>query len=165
MTRIQTGETYADVKEDEQGRFPANCSVCFEDKTCVGINYQSLIDICEKMGSKPHGFAVCEDCLKNTEPRYLSKNLHDYFIMDELCRWCLWDKDGIVRSDEEFQALLQVAKDQGVIYREEKRTRHRLTKEEKALNMGILNFLKGQNTSDYVPNPLMMNMFKKLYEG
>ena len=163
--RILSGETYADVKEDERGRFPANCSVCFQDKTCVGINYPSLIDICEQMGAESHGFAVCEDCIKNTEPHHLFKNLMDYFIMDELCRWLIWEKDGIIRSDLEFQTLLQVAREQGVLYREEKRTRHRVTKQEKTLGMGFLNMLKGSNTADYVPNPLMMGMFKKLYEG
>ena len=162
--RIQSGETYADVREDERGRFTANCSVCFQDKTCQGINYQSLIDICKQMGTDPHGFAVCEDCLKNTDPRSLAKNLLDYFIMDELCRWAVWKKDGIIRSELEFQTLLQVAKDQGVLYREEKRTRHR-SKQEKNFGMGLLNVLKGKSSGDYVPNPLMMGMFKKLYEG
>lgn len=164
MIRIQSGETYKDVPEDAQGRFPANCSVCFNDKTCIGINYQRIIDICAKFGVTAHGFAVCEDCSKG-EPHSLFRNLMDYFVMDELYRWLIGNKDGIVKSDLEFKTLLSVAFDNGIIYREEKRTRHRYTKEQRVMNMGLINMLKRENTGDYIPNPLMSGLFKKLYEG
>jgi hypothetical protein len=89
----------------------------------------------------------------------------DYFVMDELYRWMLGEKDGIVKSDLEFRTLLAVAQDQGILYREEKRTRHRYTKQERVTHTGFVNMLKRQNDGDYTPSILYQSLFKKLYEG
>lgn len=165
MPRVQNGQALINVPEDANGKFLANCSVCFEDKTCIGITYPHLVKIYEQLGVDGHGFAVCEDCFKNTEPKSLYKNLLDYFIMDELCRWLVWNKDGIIRSELEFKTLLSIAEEQGVLYREEKRTRHRYTKQERVMNMGLINMLKRENTGDYTSNPVFRGLFKKLMDG
>ena len=163
MVLIKSVKSVNEVKEDEQGRFPANCSVCFQDKLCVGVSYQPLIEICDKLQVQAHGFAVCVDCFK-MDSGHLYKNLLDYFVMDELYRWLSGEKDGIVRSELEFKTLLCVAGELGILYREEKRMRHR-SKQDRVINNGLLNVLKRQNTGDYNVNPLLRNMFKKLYEG
>jgi hypothetical protein len=153
------------VEPDEEGCFGANCSVCFLDKQCHSITYPKIQEICTSFEITPHSFAVCKDCFKNVDKRSLQTNIMDYFVMDELYRWTMGKKDGIVRSDLEYHTLIQVATEQGILYREEKRTRHRYTREERVLHLGFVNMLKRENTTDYTPNALYQNLFKKLYEG
>lgn len=89
----------------------------------------------------------------------------DYFVIDELYRWSAGAKDGIVRSDLEYHTLIQVAKDQGILYREEKRMRNRYTKNERVVHTGFINLLKRENNSDFTSSPLYQSLFKKLYDG
>lgn len=152
------------VKPDEEGCFTANCSVCFNDKQCNPITYPKIQEICASFEITPHSFAVCKDCFKNVDRRSLHTNIMDYFVMDELYRWIMGKKDGIIRSDLEYRTLIQVATEQGIIYREEKRTR-RYTKQERTIHVGFVNLLKRQNVGDFTPNVLYQSLFKKLYEG
>lgn len=154
-----------EITTGDDGSYEANCSVCFQDGRCNSVTYPRIEEICAAFKITPHYFAVCQNCLEKTDKKTLYTNLMDYFVMEELYRWLLFDKDGIVQSDLEFKALLQVAKDQGILYREEKRTRHRITKEEKVLNTGMISMLKKQDMGDYTPNALYQSLFKKLYEG
>lgn len=153
------------VEPDEEGCFIANCSVCFNDKQCYSITYPKIQEICASFKITPHSFAVCKDCFKNVDKRSLNTNIMDYFVMDEVYRWMTGAKDGIVRSDLEFRTLLGVAQEQGILYREEKRTRHRYPKEERAVHTGFVNLLKRQNSGDFTPNVLYQSLFKKLYDG
>jgi len=154
-----------EVQPNEDGCFEANCSICFKDKSCLPITYPHIEKICESFNIKAHSFAVCQDCFKNVDKRSLQTNIMDYFVMDELYRWIMGSKDGIVRSDLEFRTLLGVAQEQGILYREEKRTRHRYTKDERSAHLGVISLLKREHTGNYTPNLLYQSLFKKLYEG
>jgi hypothetical protein len=154
-----------EVQPDDEGCFEANCSVCFSDKQCHSITYPKIQEICAAFKITPHSFAVCKDCFKNVDKRSLQTNIMDYFVMDELYRWTMGAKDGVVRSDLEFRTLIQVAMDQGILYREEKRTRHRYTKNERITHTGLISMLRRENTGDFTPSSLYQSLFKKLYDG
>lgn len=154
-----------EVQVDAEGCFEANCSVCFQDKQCHSITYPKIQEICAAFKITSHSFAVCKDCFKNMDRRSLQTNIMDYFVIDELYRWSAGAKDGIVRSDLEYHTLIQVAKDQGILYREEKRMRNRYTKNERVVHTGFINLLKRENNSDFTSSPLYQSLFKKLYDG
>jgi hypothetical protein len=157
--------TYMDGKEIKiDGTFAARCSVCFVDKQdCLPITYQNILDIYKREGVNPHVHAVCQVCLKKNE-KDLFINIMDYVIVHEIWRWGCGAKDGLVKSEQEFRDLLEVAHRQGVLYREEKRIRQYHLRHERNAQKDQLEFLLSRRKDDYQPNLAYQDAFRKLYE-
>jgi len=152
------------VEFDENGLCDAMCSVCFQDKRCLSITYPKIQEICERFNIPTYAFAVCEKCRNTSDKRWLCTNIMDFFIINELARWTCGDKKGIIHSNLEFKTLLNIAKEQGIIYREEKRI-NRFDKRERPMNAGFLNILKREGSDNYNSNTLYQSLFKHLYDG
>lgn len=154
-----------EIEPDDRGGYQAVCSVCFKNTYCQAITYPKIVEICESFDIPIYSFAICENCRNMPDKRSLNINIMDYFVVNELTRWLVGDRQGIVRSQLEFKTLLNVAQEQGIIYREEKRMRFRYAKQERPFHMGFINVLKQEKSADFIPNAFYQNVFKKLYEG
>lgn len=79
--------------------FKACCSVCFKDTDdCLPISYPFMENLYKELGARTVAFAVCKHCFETSDRRFLYDNLKDYFVVNELRRWIMGDRDGIVRS-------------------------------------------------------------------
>jgi hypothetical protein len=153
-----------EIEPDAQGGYQACCSVCFQDKYCVSITYEKIMEICKSFDIPTYSFAICEKCLNMSDRRALHLNIMDYFVMNELTRWVTGDKTGIIHSQHEFNTLLNIAYEQGIIYREEKRLRFRYAKKERQFQLGFIDLLKREKSGDYIPNTFYQSIFKNLYK-
>ena len=108
------------TKNDEpspEHYFTAMCSVCFRAKVpCLPLTYPYIDEIYRDFKVVGAAFLTCDNCRLYKEKKELYYSIKDYFLVHELWRFRAGDKKGIVRTEEEFSSLFDLADEAGTIY-------------------------------------------------